>query len=88
MFVSYPISFSEAFFGDEIEILTLERKKILLKIPAGTESGKVLRISGRGIPHFSGFGRGNVYIKLEVKTPKGLSKKQKELFKKLKEEGI
>jgi len=88
LYVSLPISFSQAALGDEIEIPTLERMKILLKVPSGTESGKILRISGKGIPHFSGYGRGNLYVELVVKTPKKLTKKQKELLEKLKEEGM
>jgi molecular chaperone DnaJ len=88
LFLSLPISFSQAVLGDEVEITTLEGKKILLKIPAGTESGKVLRISGKGIPHFSGWGRGNMYVELVVKTPKRLTKKQKELLERLREEGL
>jgi len=83
-----PVSFSQAALGDEVEIATLEGTKLLLKVPVGTESGKILKISGRGIPHFSGYGRGNLYVKLEVKTPKKLTRKQKELLEKLKEEGI
>ncbi len=82
------ISFSQAALGDEVEISTLEGKKILLKVPSGTESGKILQISGKGIPHFSSYGRGNMYVTLVVKTPKKLSKKQKELLEKLKEEGL
>ena len=74
--------------GGEVEILTLQGKKILLTIPSGTESGKILKISGKGIPHFSGFGMGDMYIELIVKTPKKLTKKQKELLEELKEEGI
>jgi molecular chaperone DnaJ len=88
LYISIPISFSQAALGDEVEIKTLEGKKILLKVPAGIESGKILRISGKGIPHFSGQGRGNLYVKLIVKTPKKLTKKQRELLEKLKEEGI
>ena len=88
LYVEVPISFSQAALGDEVEIETLEAKKILFKVPAGVESGKILRISGKGIPHFSGYGRGNLYVKLIVKTPKKLTKKQKELLEKLKEEGI
>ena len=83
-----PISFSQAALGDEIESPTLDGTKILLKVPSGTESGKVLRISGKGIPRFSGYGRGNLYVELIVKTPKKLTKKQKELLEELKEEGI
>jgi len=105
LYVSVPISFSQATLGDEIEVSTLEDlegprpfsekgevygagKKILLTVPAGTESGKILRISDKGIPHFSGYGRGDMYVELIVKTPKKLTKKQKELLEKLKEEGM
>lgn len=82
------ISFTQAVLGDEIEIPTLEGKAVLLKVPVGIESGKILRISGKGIPHFSGFGRGNIYVELIIKTPKTLTKKQRELLEKLKEEGL
>jgi molecular chaperone DnaJ len=88
LYISREISFSQAALGDEIEVPTLEGKKILLKVPAGTESGKILRISGKGIPHFSGYGKGNMYVELIVKTPRRLTKKQKELLEKLKNEGI
>lgn len=88
LYISVPISFSQAALGDEIEIPTLEGKKLLLKVPAGTESGKILRISGKGIPHFSGYGKGNLYVELFVKIPKKLTKRQKELLEKLREEGI
>jgi molecular chaperone DnaJ len=74
--------------GAEIEIKALEGTNILLEVPEGTESGKVLRISGKGIPHFNGYGRGNMYIELRIKTPKKLSRKQKELFEELKKEGL
>ena len=88
LYVLAPIAFSQAALGNEIEIPTLEGKNILLKVSAGTESGRVLRISGKGIPHFSGFGKGSMYVELEIKTPKRLTRKQKELLEKLKEEGI
>ncbi len=88
LYISMPISLSQAALGGEIEVPTLEGKKILLNLPAGIESGKILRISGKGIPHFSGYGRGNLYVELIIKTPKKLTKKQKELLEKLKEEGI
>jgi DnaJ-class molecular chaperone len=48
----------------------------------------MLRISGKGVPRYNGFGQGNMYVELIVKTPKKLSRKQKDLFKKLKEEGL
>ena len=82
------ISFSQAALGDQIDVPVLGSKDISLKVPAGTEPGKVLRISRKGIPHFSGFGRGDMYVKLNIKTPSKLTRKQKELFEKLKEEGV
>ena len=88
LYIEVPISFSQAVLGDEIKIETLERKKILLKVAAGTQGGEIFRISNKGIPHFSSFGRGDLYVKIKVKTPKKLSKKQKDLLKKLREEGL
>jgi len=88
LYVSWEISYSQAVLGDEIEIPTLEGKNILLKVPPGIESRKILRISGKGIPHFSGYGRGNLYVELKIKTPKKISKKQKELLDQLKKEGL
>lgn len=88
LYISVPISFSQAALGDQIEVPTLEQKKIFLTVPAGTESGKILRISGKGIPHFSGYGRGNLYVELVIKTPKKLTKTQKEILERLKEEGM
>jgi molecular chaperone DnaJ len=88
LFAESEISFAQAALGDEIDLKTLEGTSILLEVPAGTESGKVLRISGKGIPHFAGYGKGNLYVELKVKTPKKLSRKQKELIEKLKEEGM
>jgi len=88
LYLKVPISFTQAVLGGEEEISTLEGTRISLKIPAGVESGKTLKISGKGIPRFSGLGRGNMYVQLIVKIPKKLTKKQKELLENLKKEGI
>ncbi|MDO8508860.1 MAG: DnaJ C-terminal domain-containing protein, partial [Nanoarchaeota archaeon] len=88
LYLSREIYFSQAALGDELEVPTLEGNKILLTVSAGTESGKVLRISNKGIPHFSGYGRGNMYIELIVATPKKLTKKQKELLEQLRQEDL
>lgn len=82
------VNYSQAVLGEDIEIPTLEGKSIILTVPAGTESGKILRISGKGIPHFNRYGRGNLYVELIIKTPKKLSKRQKEILEELKKEGI
>jgi len=88
LFVSIPISFSQAALGDEIEIPTLEGIGLLEKIPIGSESGIILKISKKGIPHFSSSGQGDLYVELIIKTPKNLTKRQKELLRQLREQGL
>lgn len=93
LFSQAEINFSQAALGDEIEIKSLEGTNILLEVPQGIESGKVLRISGKGIPHFNGpqWGtpsRGHLYVELKIKTPKKLSREQKELLEQFKKEGL
>jgi molecular chaperone DnaJ len=88
LFTLLQINFSQAALGDEVELKVIDGTNILLEVPSGTESGKILRISGKGIPHFQGHGRGNLYVELKINTPKKLSKTQKELIEKLKKEGI
>jgi len=80
------ISFTQATLGDKIEIPTLE-KKVNLKIPAGIQSGKLIRIRGKGLSRAAG-GRGDQLVKIQVETPQKISQKAKELLEKLKDEGI
>ena len=82
------ISFSQAVLGDKIEIPVINEKNTFLKIPAGIQSGEVFKVSGNGIPRFSGFGRGNLYVKVIIKTPSKISNEQKDLLKQLKKTGL
>ncbi len=88
LYVLQEINYSQAILGDEIEMPVLEGTKIILTIPQGTESGKVLRVLGKGIPTFGGYGRGNMYVELKIKTPKKISREQKRLLEQLKQEGL
>jgi len=88
LFTQAKINFSQATLGDEIEIKSLEGTNILLEVPTGTESGKVLRISGKGVPHFGGHGKGNLYVELKIETPKKLTKEQKKTLEELKKQGL
>lgn len=83
LFTTMDIKFSQAALGDEVELKTIDGTNILLEVPQGTESGKILRISGKGIPHFQSRGRGNLYVELKVVTPKKLSKEQKKLLEEM-----
>ncbi len=82
-----PISFTQAVFGDKVDIETLY-KTVKLKIPAGIQSGKVIKISGYGMPKMHGFGRGDLLVRVNIKTPEKLTRKQKKLLEELKKEGI
>jgi len=88
LYAKLKVPLTTAILGGEIEFLTLEKEKIFVKIPQGTESGKILKIKGKGIPHFGGYGRGDLYLRVEIKIPKKLTRKQRELLEKLKEEGL
>ncbi len=78
-----PISFSQAALGDEIKVPTLE-KEVNIKIPSGTQNGTNFRLSGKGVPYLDGYGKGDLYIIIDVVTPKHLSKEQKKLLESLK----
>lgn len=77
--IDLPITFTEAALGTNIEIPTPNRK-ISLKIPAGSQSGKLFRIRGKGAPKLKGSGNGDFLIKLKVVTPNKISVKEKRLF--------
>ena len=77
-----PISFPEAALGASIDVPTLEGK-MKLKIPAGTQSGKVIRLKHKGIPDLNGYGRGDLHVRLVVETPTNLSKDQRRLLEEL-----
>ena len=72
-----PISFVQAALGDTIEVPTIDGKAEL-KIPAGIQSGTVLRMRGKGIPHLRGTGRGDQHVRVKVLTPQKLTSKQKD----------
>lgn len=87
IFYNLEVDFSQAALGDKMDIPTLGGK-IELKIPSGTQAGKLLRLKGMGLPHYYGRGKGDMYVKVNVKTPTKLTSKQKELIEKLKKEGL
>jgi len=88
LYTTAHISFSQATLGDEIKINTLDGQPVMIRIPAGTDSGTIIKVSNKGIPKFGRMGRGDLYVKLIVKIPKKLTKKQKEILEKLREEGL
>jgi len=84
IYLEVPITFSQAALGDKIEIPTLEGKADL-KIPAGTQSETLFKMSGKGIKSLASWGYGDQLVKIIVQTPKKLSKDEKELFNQIAE---
>ena len=75
-----PISFVQAALGDSIEVPTLTGTE-KLKIPRGTQGGKIFRLKGKGIAHLRGFGRGDQIIETVVTIPTNLNRRQEEILK-------
>ncbi|MFN7584678.1 MAG: molecular chaperone DnaJ [Bacteroidota bacterium] len=76
------ISIPDAAFGTQVEVPTIDgRAKI--KIPAGTQSGKIFRLKGKGFPEVQGYGRGDQLIQVSVWTPQQLSSEEKAILEKL-----
>ena len=84
LYCEVPISYSTAVLGGEVEVPTLNGKKTV-KVPEGTESGKLLKVSGEGIKSLRGYGKGDIIVKFTIETPKKLTDKQKELLQKFEE---
>ena len=72
-----PITFDEAALGATVEIPTPDGR-VSLKIPAGSQDGKLLRVKERGSPKLSGSGRGDLLARLRVQVPAKLTKAQRE----------
>jgi molecular chaperone DnaJ len=77
--IEVPVSFPQAALGAEIDVPTLDGK-IKLKLPAGTQSGKVFRQKGKGFVDLHGYGRGDELVRIVVETPKRLTARQRELL--------
>jgi molecular chaperone DnaJ len=79
LYYEKPISFVQATLGDKVEIPTLDGA-VDLKIPSGTQTGTSFRIKGEGMPHLRWNGKGNLYVRVKIVTPKKISPRQKELL--------
>ncbi|RMF89076.1 MAG: molecular chaperone DnaJ, partial [Nitrospinota bacterium] len=80
LFGDLSIPFTVATLGGEIEAPTLQGG-VRVKIPAGTPSGKILRLRGYGMPHLHGFGRGDILLRIAIEVPTNLNARQKELLR-------
>lgn len=81
IFCRVPISMTTAALGGQIEVPTVEGGRNRVKVPEGTQAGKQFRLKGKGMPILRAKSTGDMYIQVEVETPRNLTRKQKEILK-------
>lgn len=81
LFCRVPVSMTAASLGGDIEVPTIDGGRSRVKIPGGSQSGKQMRLRGKGMPLLRGNGAGDMYIELAVETPVNLTSRQKELLR-------
>ncbi len=86
VYITMPLSFSGAALGTEINVPTVNKKDIKLKIPAGTQTDSIFKVKEYGIKNVGGDGVGDMYVKVVIKTPEKLNKRARGLFEDLAQE--
>lgn len=82
------ITFSEAVLGTELMVPTIDGKTLSVKVPPGTQPGSKIRVRGYGLPSLKGEQRGDLYVRIKVKVPTTVSRAQRELIERLREQGL
>jgi molecular chaperone DnaJ len=82
LFYDHYITFADAALGTSIEVPTIDGKA-KVKIDAGTQSGKVLRLKGKGLPDVNSYGRGDILVNINVWTPQQLTKEERKILEDL-----
>ncbi len=81
--IDVPVTYAEAALGATVEVPTPYGDRVSLKVPAGTQDGRQLRIRGHGAPKLGGSGKGDLIARLRVTVPKKLTKKERETLEEL-----
>jgi molecular chaperone DnaJ len=85
LFCRVPISFATAALGGEVEVPTIDGGKARVKVPAGSQTGKQMRLRAKGMPALRGGGVGDMLLELAVETPVNLTSRQRELLREFEE---
>ncbi|MDO6481178.1 molecular chaperone DnaJ [Shimia thalassica] len=85
LFCRVPVSMVSASLGGDIEVPTIDGGRSRVKIPSGSQSGRQMRLRGKGMPALRGGGSGDMFIELAVETPVNLTSRQKELLREFEE---
>jgi molecular chaperone DnaJ len=86
VFCRVPIAMTTAALGGNIEVPTLDGSRVKMPVPPGTETGKQFRLKGKGMPVLRSRVQGDMYIQVEVETPKHLTRRQRELLEEFEKE--
>ncbi|MBN9279905.1 MAG: molecular chaperone DnaJ [Hyphomicrobium sp.] len=86
IFCRVPIAMTTAALGGNVDVPTVEGNRVRMPVPSGTENGKQFRLKGKGMPVLRSKVHGDMYIQVEVETPKNLSRKQRELLEEFERE--
>lgn len=81
LYCRIPVSMASASLGGDIEVPTIDGGRSRVKIPAGSQSGRQMRLRSKGMPRLRGGGEGDMYIELAVETPVNLTSRQKEILR-------
>jgi molecular chaperone DnaJ/curved DNA-binding protein len=81
-----PVPLDDAVLGGEVEVQTVEGKRIAITIPPLTQNGRTIRLGGLGMPKLDGKARGDLLARVRVVLPEELSDRERELFEKLRAE--
>lgn len=84
LYYDHYISFADAALGTVAEVPTLDGKA-KIKIEPGTQSGKVLRLKGKGVPDINGYGRGDILVNINVWTPQSLTSEERKVLEQLRD---
>lgn len=88
LYTTVPVPISTAVLGGSVAVETVDDSSLALKIPAGTQSGKVFRVAGKGVGMVGSGRKGDLLVTAQILTPEKLSRKQKKLFQELEQEGL
>ena len=81
LFCRVPVSMAKASLGGEVEVPTIDGGRSRVRIPAGSQSGRQMRLKGKGMPAIKTIQKGDMFIEMAVETPVNLTAKQKELLR-------
>ena len=81
LYCQVPVSMTSAALGGEVEVPTIDGGRSRVKVPGGSQTGRQMRLRGKGMPALRGGGQGDMFIELAIETPVNLTSRQKELLR-------